>query len=300
MSLVYNSSPYPTEYVSAALAWLKLGHRVALVTLINIEGSAPYPVGAQMLVNDQGEYLGQITGGCAEVAIAEQAGLAIRNKENLTHRYGLDSPFFDIQLPCGSGIDVFFDCDITEEKLSLIANQLEARTPYIQRLNTDLGVFQREYSPAIRLMLFGQGPILVFLAELALKSGFDVACIAQNAHTEELLEEAALTAIPLQSAINTFASELDRFVAIVSLFHEHEMETELLAKALKTDVFYIGALGSKRTHSARLDRLKDHGVADTHFDKIRGPVGLNIGASTPAQIAVSILAEVIEQLNSFN
>lgn len=267
------------------------------MTLVGIEGNAPYPVGSQMLVTDDGDYLGQITGGCAETAIADQALLLIDRRENTTLRYGLDSPFFDIRLPCGSGIDVYFDTSITLENLSLIAAQLEQRRVYSQVLNTAVGAFKKTYLPNARLILFGQGPILVLLAELAIRSGFDVACVAQNQHTEKLLASAGLAVLSLERARTEFALELDEFGAMVSLFHEHELEVELLAEALKTKAFYIGALGSRRTHAARLESLKIHAVETSQFERICGPVGLDIGANTPAHIAVSILAEVIQKMN---
>ncbi|MBL4672519.1 MAG: XdhC family protein, partial [Arenicella sp.] len=221
----------------------------------------------------------------------------ISRGENTTLRYGLDSPFFDIRLPCGSGIDVYFDSSITLENLTEIASQLDQRLVYRQVLNTGVGAFKKTYLPSTRLILFGQGPILVMLAELAIKSGFDVACVAQNQHTEKLLNSAELAALSLGQARTEFASELDEFGAMVSLFHEHELEIELLAEALKTKAFYIGALGSKRTHAARLESLKIHGVDTSQFERIWGPVGLDIGANTPAHIAVSVLAEIIQKMN---
>ncbi|MFT6406824.1 MAG: xanthine dehydrogenase accessory factor [Arenicella sp.] len=297
MSLIYSQSEQRSELIHAAINTLSAGQRVALVTLVGIDGNAPYPVGSQMLVTEKGAYLGQITGGCAETAIADQAVESIKNAENTTLRYGLDSPFFDIRLPCGSGIDVYFDTSSTLENLAPIGLQLEQRLAYTQVLHTANGAFEKTYLPNARLILFGQGPILVLLAELAIKSGFDVACVAQNQHTDQLLESAGLKAVPLARARDEFMHELDQFSAMVSLFHEHELETQLLADALTTKAFYIGALGSKRTHAARLQSLKDHGVDAALFDRVRGPVGLDIGANTPAHIAVSILAEVIQRMN---
>jgi xanthine dehydrogenase accessory factor len=250
-----------------------------------------------MLVNDQAEYLGQITGGCAEMAIADQAVMTISERKNITLRYGLDSPFFDIRLPCGSGIDVYFDCDITVDNLLAIANKLESRQVYVQSLNTGIGQFDRRYLPSTRLVLVGQGPILVLLAQLAIKSGFDVACISQNEYTEGLLHQAKLKSVGLHATNKAFACEFDNFTAMVSLFHEHDLETSLLSDALSTSAFYIGALGSQRTHATRLDNLKRYGVDDQELNRIHGPVGLDIGANTPAHIAVSILAEIITHLN---
>jgi xanthine dehydrogenase accessory factor len=297
MPLIYTLSNQPTELIQSAINCLSTGRQVALVTLVGIEGNAPYPVGSQMLVTDQGDYLGQITGGCAEVAIADQAVLLINRNENATLRYGLDSPFFDIRLPCGSGIDVYFDTSITLENLNEIASVLDQRLVYRQTLNTSVGLFRKNYLPNARLVLFGQGPILVLLAELAIKSGFDVACVAQNKHTENLLASVGLAALSLERARTEFALDLDELGAMVSLFHEHELEIELLAEAVKTEAFYIGALCSRRTHAARLESLKDHGVDTSQFERICGPVGLDIGANTPAHIAVSILAEIIQKMN---
>ena len=297
MSLLYTPSNQPTELIQSAVHYLAAGRRVALVTLVHIDGNAPYPVGSQMLVTDQGDYLGQITGGCAEAAIADQAVLLIERRENATLRYGLDSPFFDIRLPCGSGIDVYFDTSITLENLKQIRAQLKQRLVYRQVLTTGVGAFNKTYLPSARLVLFGQGPILVLLAELAIKSGFDVACVAQNQHSEKLLTSAGLLALSLEQARTEFSSELDEFGAMVSLFHEHELEIELLAEALKTNAFYIGALGSKRTHSARLESLRSYGAETSQLQRICGPVGLDIGANTPAHIAISILAEIIQKMN---
>ena len=297
MPLIYSQSDQPSELIQAAIEVLATGRKVAMVTLVGIDGNAPYPVGSQMLVSDDGTYLGQITGGCAETAIADQAVIAINRCENTTLRYGLDSPFFDIRLPCGSGIDVYFDTSMTADGLAVIAKQLGQRSAYRQVLHAAAGAFEKTYLPSARLILFGQGPILVLLAELAIKSGFEVACVAQNQHTHQLLELAGLHAVPLAQARTEFVHELDQFSAMVSLFHEHELETELLADALTTDAFYIGALGSKRTHASRLESLRNHGVGEALFDRIRGPVGLDIGANTPAHIAVSVLAEIIQQMN---
>jgi xanthine dehydrogenase accessory factor len=297
MPLIYKLSDQPTELIQAAIDYLEAGQKVALVTLVGIDGNAPYPVGTQMLVTEQGDYLGQITGGCAETAIADQAVVLIQSCKNTTLRYGLDSPFFDIRLPCGSGIDVYFDTSITLEGLKLIALQLDKRLIYRQVLTTGVGAFEKIYFPSARLILFGQGPILVLLAELAIKSGFEVACVAQNQHTDSLVSSAGMHAMALEQARAEFATELDQFGAMVSLFHEHQLETELLADALKTKAFYIGALGSKRTHAARLESLKNYPVEQSQLARIRGPVGLDIGANTPAHIAVSILAEIIQQMN---
>lgn len=292
-TLNFNLTSYPRELISSALNWYKQGQKLALVTLINIEGNAPYPIGSQMLVNSRGDYLGQITGGCAEQAIAEQAVVAINNNENTHQRYGLDSPYFDIKLPCGSGIDVHFETEFTYVELEQLNSLLMARQAVERRFSTLL----KRFLPNPRLMLFGQGPILVKLTQLGLQTGFDVCCVAQNDETAGLLENADLAFERLESANVIFESQLDEFTAFISLFHEHELEVNLLQKVLRSDSFYIGALGSRKTHQSRLQGLLELGLEAKNTDRIHGPVGLNIGANTPAQIALSILADVTAHMN---
>lgn len=245
-----------------------------------------------MLVNGSGDFVGQITGGCAESAIADQAVSAINFGQNQTQRYGLDSPYFDIQLPCGSGIDVFFDCQQSLADLQLIQSELDARRPVTQLIAS----ISKRYLPTARLIALGQGPILVYLSQLAMQTGFEVLCVAQNEDTEKLLQRANLVYYPLGGAFS-ISECCDEFSAIVSLFHEHDFETPLLKEALATDAFYVGALGSQRTQAARIDSLRASGVSNADLARIHGPVGVDIGADTPSQIAVSILAELIAVMN---
>jgi len=294
VNLLVNMPSIERELVALAIEWMRAERKIALVTLVNIEGNAPYPVGSQMLVNELGDFVGQITGGCAESAIADQAVVAITNAENQTQRYGLDSPYFDIQLPCGSGIDVYFDCQQSLDELLLIQHDLDAR-----RASTfEIGGIAKTYLPTARLIVLGQGPILLELAQLAMAGGFEVVCVAQNEDTQNLLQRANLGCHKLDRAVELSAA-CDEYTAVVSLFHEHDLEIELLKNALKTDAFYIGALGSQKTHAARIDKLSEAGVGQSDLGRIYGPVGIDIGADTPGQIAISILAEMIGVMNRY-
>jgi len=290
-----NQAREPRELLNDAISWLTQGKRIALVTLVAIEGNAPYPIGTQMLVDEQGNFKGQITGGCAEKAIAEQCVEAIQSGENLLQRYGLGSPFFDIQLPCGSGIDVFVDVTSALEQLTALNETTGQRQPAIQTLSirADQTVYYKTYRPTQRLIVLGQGPIMTALSKMACQVGYDVVCVAQNTDTHEALKMAGLTSSLLQESAQ-FGSLCDEFTALVSLFHEHEYEIDILATALTTDLFYIGALGSQRTHQARIESLRSKGFGEPQLARVVGPVGANIGAVTPVQIAVSIVSELIE------
>jgi len=289
------------ELICDAVEWAAAGRHIAMVTLVNVEGNSPYPIGSQMLVNECGDYLGQITGGCAEQAIAEHAVAAITAKQNTLQRYGLGSPYFDIQLPCGSGIDVLIDVSTDLAGYQAIHDELLARRSVKQPLEAAAQAFYKRYYPNQRLILLGQGPILLNTANIALASGFDVLCVAQNDATVELLKKANVVAVKLPSNgdLSTIRKVCDPFAGLVSLFHEHDFEADILQAVLDTELFYIGALGSKKTHAARLELLQAQGVSEPNLQRIRGPVGVNINAKTPAQIAISIVAQAIDELNQY-
>ena len=296
MPLSINLPHAPQNLISKAVDWSRAGQKFALITLIGIEGNAPYPVGSQMLVNENGDYLGQITGGCAEQAIADQARESIRRSSNSNHRYGLNSPYFDIQLPCGSGIDVFMDVASKQCDYLLIAQSLASRNVVSQELATLLGRLLKVYTPNQRVIILGQGQILVSLAEIARLSGFEVICIGQNSQTVQKLAEAGIAALELSQLGGDILDYCDAYTGVVSLFHEHDHEIPILHSALLSDAFYIGALGSRSTHAQRIDSLSKLGNQESQLTRIHGPVGLDIGAQTPAHIAVSILAQIVQKL----
>jgi len=296
MALSINKPITPRHLISDAVRWMTAGDRVALLTLVAIEGSAPYPLGSQMLVNQRGEFLGQITGGCAEIALAEQAVKAITERQNCTQRYGLDSPFFDIQLPCGSGIDIFIDVATSLQHYQELERDLESRVQSTHHFDTQVGGFTKTYRPNERLIVLGQGPILECLCRLALASGFEVICIVQAANAIAPPEVQGLITSELQTGQSQFYDYCDDYTALVSLFHEHEYETQVLTNALASKAFYIGALGSRATQAKRLTALSGAGVDANQLERIHGPVGLDIQSETPAQIAISILAEIIQKM----
>lgn len=272
------SAKQPRELITQAVQSLEQGHQIALLTLINIEGNAPYPVGTQMLVNENGEFHGQITGGCAEVALAHQAVGHIERGENGVERYGLNSKYFDIQLPCGSGIDVHFEVQKTPEEYQEVEEALKARKPQTEIIQFSEYKQTKSYLPNERILLFGQGPIKSALINLAAQAGFDVLCFD---HTKT-------------KGIEQYC---DPYTSLVSVFHEHDLEIDVLAKGLEFDLFYIGALGSNKTHATRLEQLRAKGFDESALNRIHGPIGSNIGAVSPAQIAVSILSELVSVMN---
>lgn len=302
----------PAKYIDDVLPslalWRRRGLKTALVTLVAADGSAPRPIGSQMAVAEDGQAVGNLTGGCAEAAIIAEAMAAMAAGTDRCVRYGAGSPYIDIRLPCGSGIDVFFDVTLDDALLgALLAAKAHRREIAFcidaaagRRWIADAapaaarGVYVRAITPAPRLVVVGKGPIVALLARMARAAEFEVLVWSSECETladvADSADEARHLAAPEAFAFDAF----DRWTAFVSLFHEHEWEPPLLARALAAPCFYVGALGSRRTHAARLAVLRARGVAEAALTRIHAPVGLPIGAKTPPEIAVSILAEIIQ------
>lgn len=284
--------------------------RVALVTLVNIDGTSPRPVGSQSGVSETGESVGMITGGCAEKAIEAEALQCLRKGENKLIRYGEGSPYLDVVLPCGSGIDLYFETKnakfIVETAAKLHAVRQSAFM-YIDLDDLTSGVseklpqitasqhFEHEYEPDYRILVFGEGANLIALCSIADQSGYYVTALSPDADALAFLEGSKITRRRIHREADFSAIDYDRYTAVVTLFHEHAWETPILHAALNSDAHYIGALGSRRTHEMRLKALSALPKTRRNLSDIHGPVGLDIGATNPNEIAVSVLAEIVKQ-----
>lgn len=305
--------------IPSACRWLAEGHRVALVTLVGIDGSSPRPLGSQLAVRDDGVYVGLISGGCVEAALVHESILAMNEGRNRKLRYGKDSPYFDIRLPCGSGIDVFIDTQIERQIIEDIQLYQNRRIPVLLSVDLDRGLevsseqpetylqlepcsghrsiasrldghtLFRTYQPATRVLTFGRGEVFRQLVMLAPAVGFEVLALSPDP------QETLPGVIPLSRPDFFDPQWCDRWTAAALLFHEHEWEGPILQNLINSDCFYIGAMGSLRTQSQRLEWLKMQGADDQQIARIKGPVGLNIGARTPPEIALSILAEIVSR-----
>ena len=297
---------YMHDVVPTLAGWRAAGLGTALATIVFVDGSAPRPLGSQMAINAHGEAVGNLTGGCAEAAIIAEAQACIAAGENRMIRYGKDSPYIDLRLPCGSGIDVFFDVTLAEADLRALLDAAAAREPI--GLGFDFAAmhsravpagggthhaYVRACEPATRLYAVGKGPILPLIAQLGEVAEFDVVAMSPEAETLELAREHARDARVLTTPDAFRCGRLDRWTAFLSLFHEHEWEPPVLIEALASDCFYIGALGSRRAAMLRRDALTEAGVSAADIARIRAPVGLAIGAKSPPEIALAILAEIV-------
>ena len=265
--------------------------RVCVLTLINIEGASPRPLGSQIAVAEDGKHVGMITGGCAEEALVKHALLQfdVADKERQTVlRLGSDSPWVDIRLPCGSGIDVHFSvlqsADVFDQALSRLATrescglelntvtgQWKMGTPTAETGLRNDGVFVRCWDPPTKILIVGEGPCVDALEALAAATDCQTIRCGSSAPDTEML---------------------DSYSAVVLLMHDHENEPAILETVLHSDCFYVGALGSRTTHQRRVEQLETMGVPIESIARINGPIGLPIGARSPNEIALSILSEI--------
>ena len=300
---------YMNNVLPVLQAWRTEGHATVLATLVAVDGSSPRPRGSQMAIRADGLAVGNITGGCAEAAIIAEAQARLAAGSNRLLRYGKGSPYIDIRLPCGSGIDVFFDTQFSDRDLALVLAANAARTPASLVFDFDqlrceavAGVvtldeparWARICEPAIRLHAVGKGPLVPLLAQLGTAAEFETLVWSSEPETLEMARPHALEAHALTTPDAFRCGELDPWTAFVSLFHEHEWDPPLLVQALASQCFYVGALGSRRTAETRRELLREMGVAEDSIARLHGPVGLDLGGRSPPEIAISILGEIVK------
>jgi len=298
-------APAYADYVLGHLhAWRREGRRTALLTLVHVDGHSPRPVGSQMAVCEDGRAVGALTGGCAERALVLDALAALARGENHIELYGQGSRYKDIELPCGSGIHVHFDVTLPDADLERVVTARGARRPAwlvidettlkarssLEAPAVSPGSIVRPFEPQCRLVLAGQGSVTASCAPLAAALE-----MAVEVYTPDEAVAAQLPATPVfaLSSASDFAPVLDRWTAVAVTFHDHGFETDILMRALDSPAFFIGALGSRRTHGRRQDALRDKGRTQAELARIHGPIGLDLGARTPPEIALSILAQVV-------
>lgn len=282
-----------------ALDCIQSNQRIALVTLVKIEGSSPRSLGAQMAVSETGNWVGYLSGGCLERAVVAEAIAAIENNENRRVRYGKGSRYIDVQLPCGSAIELVFDVHLSAKTLIAVQARLDARLPASLIIPAELGsettvAITRSYQPRRKLIVAGVGPAAVHLARLGHLSRFQAILHSPDAATLDSAKANGLATASIDSIHAIPEFDADAQSAIVFMFHDHEWEKRLIPAALNSRAFYIGALGSRRTHRLRLEMLAGLGIDSIQMQRVRGPAGIFSGAKSAPDVALSILAEIVQ------
>lgn len=304
-------------------AWRARGDAVALATVVKVTGSAPRPAGAKMIVNARGDIAGSVSGGCVEGAVIEAALEVIETGRPQLLHFGIaDETAWSVGLMCGGQIDVFverLDARFDEiARLSRERRRFAVQTlisgerigdksilaeppaggafPTTALIDTPAGpAFLDTIEPPDRLYIIGGTHISIALTTIARALGYHVTVIdpRQVFATPERFAhaDALLIAYPHRALTPDM---IDASTCFAILTHDPKVDDPALTIALNSPARYIGALGSRRTHAARLERLRQAGFSEAQLARIHAPIGLDIGARTPEEIAVAIAAEMVK------
>ncbi len=303
--------------------WHREGRGAALATVVETWGSAPRPVGSQLAISGAGDIQGSVSGGCVEGAVVVEALEALEDGKARILSFGVsDDEAFAVGLACGGTIRVMVEPldDPLADLLDDVVAARDARRPlaYVvdtaswtrrlegpgewpDRFRLDRSGFEGEifvavYNPPLRMVVVGAVHIAQPLMVMARLAGFDPTLVDPR----EAFGSA--TRFPGETIVHDWPDEalaahgLDARTAVVTLTHDPKLDDPAIEAALRSEIFYLGCLGSSRTHGKRVARLREAGFDEAAIGKIHAPVGLDIGARSPAEIAVAILAEVVQTL----
>lgn len=317
----------------AALAWHREGRGAALATVVETWGSAPRQAGSQLAISGDGEMAGSVSGGCVEGAVVSEALEALADRKSRILTFGVsDETAFAAGLACGGTIRVLVEpvgegAEALSETMldGLVAARAAPRAVALvtrpegwaralvgpggdaavdARLKSDRsgmeedGRFIAVHNPPLRLIVIGAVHIAQPLLTIARACGYAPTLIdPRGAFGSE-------ARFPGETILDDWPDEAlaalqpDARTAIVTLTHDPKLDDPAIRVALRSPAFYLGCLGSKKTHAKRLDRLAEAGFSAEEITRIHAPVGLDIGARTPAEIAVSIMAQITQALRT--
>ena len=309
--------------IDAALAWHDAGRAAALATVVRTWGSAPRPAGSILAVSDEAELVGSVSGGCVEGAVVAEALDAFATGSHRLLRYGVsDDDAFAVGLACGGEIEILLQPmdDALVRALRAVAADRAAARPVGLRTDVSDGsvavthdvaetlrldrsgfdaddrTFVTLFAPPLRLAVVGGVHIAQALVPMARAAGYAVTVVdpREAFASAARFPDTALVHDWPDAAMADFAA--DARSAVVLLTHDPKLDDPALRVALDGPAFYVGALGSTRTHAKRVARLQAAGLSPAQIARIDAPIGLDIGARTPAEIAVSILAAMTRAL----
>ena len=314
------------EVLSHLTDWVEAGKKSWLCTVVKTWGSSPRPVGSLLCCSADGEVVGSLSGGCIEEDLLErlhQGKLASVKPELLI--YGATQEEVErFQLPCGGQLHVVIEPMLDNSNLVALlqmTERLKSRECIERILDVGSGKFEvkavdrfrhlefdgefedfettgktltQTYGPRFQLFLIGAGNVSLYLAQMAQMLDYHVVVCDPR---EEMIEQWSVDGVQLindmpDDAVKAHAN--DPSTAIVALTHDPRIDDMGLMEALKTDAYFIGAMGSTRTSAKRRERLKLLELTEEEIDRLHGPVGLAIGSKTPAEIAIAILAQLTE------
>jgi xanthine dehydrogenase accessory factor len=298
--------------LKTCIGWLEAGRRVALATVIQTWGSSPRPVGAWLAIRDDGQVVGSVSGGCVEDDLIDRVKTDILT-QTLPQLilYGVSrEEAARFGLPCGGTLRLVVEPQPDIGVLKALLDRIAAKRMSARLLNMSNGeatledanrsdtlsfdgqIMRTIYGPRWRLVIIGAGQLSQYVAQMALGADYEVVVIDPR---EEFSAGFGVPSVTFSRGMpDDVIVELgiDAHTAIVALTHDPKLDDLALLEALKSTAFYVGALGSRSNTAKRKERLLDFDLTPQEIDRLHGPAGLYIGSCTPAEMAISIMAEI--------
>lgn len=301
------------EVLQRASDWLQQGYRAHLFTVIQTWGSAPRLPGAILVVREDGHLVGSVSGGCIEDDLADKARQQQLPSQPAILEYGINQAEAQrFGIPCGGQLKIFAEPLVQAAQLAPMLDSLSQRRLLKRSVHLHTGEvrhtlvlpeglpyledhwFHSYFGPQWRLLVIGANQLGSVLAAMAQALDFHVMiCDPREEMRAEWHVEGAdwLPGMPDDVVLEIAP---DTHTAIVAVTHDPKLDDMALLEALKSEAFYVGALGSVKNQEKRKQRLRSFDLSEQEVSRLYGPVGLRIGSRTPAEIAVSILAELIQ------
>ena len=317
--------------------WAARGDRIAVATVVGVSKSAPRPPGAKMAVNERGEIVGAVSGGCVEGAVVEVAERVLAGGGPQLLHFGIaDADAWEVGLPCGGEIDVWVQerapgrfaelaatgaraAEVTvlegeglgtrvlvdpdgamegtlgSPELDALARDAVAELVWAERSERRGPLFVDVTAPAPRLLVFGAVDFAAALCTLARAAGWRPYVIDPRARfaTPERFPDAVEVVAAWPEPAFARLGGIDPATSIAVLTHDPKLDDAALTIALRSDAGYVGAMGSRRAQAARRERLLAAGLGDDDLARLHAPIGLDLGATSNEETALSILAEVV-------
>jgi xanthine dehydrogenase accessory factor len=304
------------QVLQQARDWHAQGHAVWLVTVIETWGSAPRPPGALLCVRDDGQVVGSVSGGCVEDDLIERVRHGERVDQASLIAYGVTKEeAARFGLPCGGNLRLLQEplrsTDWIDEVLArtarheLVARRLDLASGAVtveaasrgEQFEFDGQRLRALFGPRWRLLIVGAGQLSRVLAGMALALDFEVVCCDPREEYHLSWDVPGTSFSKAMPDDLVLELRLDAHCAVAALTHDPKLDDMVLLEALKSPAFYIGALGSRGNTAKRKERLLLFDLSPAEIDRLHGPIGLDLGSRTPAEIAVSILAEIVAVKN---
>ena len=307
------------EVLNKTYEWLRHGSHCWLATVVATYGSSPRPCGSLMACDPSGSITGSLSGGCVEDNLLEKlTGGVLATNSTQFYRYGeTDEEAEELGLPCGGHLDIIVESltptDTCIEEFGEITNRL-AQRKLMKRVvdiatgNSHIAPVQvsgpfsytgqalvQVHGPSHQLFIIGASAVAKYVAEFAQVLDYQVTiCDPRQDRLDEMNVDGVNRVCDMpDDAIRKMA--YDSQSAIVALTHDPRIDDMGLLEAFDTDAFYIGAMGSTRTSTNRLERLKLFDVSQRNLARLHAPIGVSIGSKTPPEIAISIMAEIVKE-----